>query len=70
MMKKKKQNRFIYRIHYRTANGSGGWKRIITRDRMTVARRDQLEKELMDKYDYLRKQKILVTKVEWVNKIG
>jgi len=76
-MKKKKQNRYIYRVYYQTGGGIKGWKRLITRKRMTVARRDKMESILLELINKDRAIKgkpeipiLVVTNVEWVNKIG
>ena len=70
MMKKKKQNRFIYRVHYQTNRGSG-WRRLITDKKMTPARRGRLEEIFLGALKpELNINELIITNVEWLNKIN
>jgi hypothetical protein len=69
-MKKKKQNRYIYRVHFQT-NEMLGWRRVVTNKKMTPARRERFGGILFEKLRLeLEITKLVITDVEWINKIG
>jgi hypothetical protein len=70
-MKKKKQNRYIYRVHYQTNKGMG-WKVMITKNRMTPSRRQRLGRSLLEELmaESRTINQLVITDVEWINKIG
>ena len=66
-MKIKKQNFFRYIIHYKTVEDTGNVL-ISTHKKITPVRRRRLEDELEEKLN--KKSKLVITNIEWINKIS